>query len=228
MKEYDDYPWKNKVDLSNLNNGKGRSFLREALFQLADLKLKPYTDETDKVGKIFDKLRMKADPAVFIRDVHRHIYITVKKLADADSSEDIIKIASRKWNENGQRWTYWQQRGEGLIGKKGHKGIYKSWPVSMQELSDVHRDVEALNHLLHYAVKQGVDKGLLAKAIKAHTNKMVETGTLKKMTKPPAKLTRDDIPSNRQEWYTQWRGLRTAPGSRDRDVLRSLIEKYPF
>ena len=136
-------------------------------------------------------------------------------------SEELFRTLK---SENHQRWTYWQQRG-GVLKRDDHKKIYEFWDISMQELSDLHRNIEALNHMLRRA-SHDTSKGESAKLsteIKKLAQEIVDSDTLEKMTKPPAKFNRPDIPNKPVAYHQQWRTLRTAPGSRNNHVLRERL-----
>jgi hypothetical protein len=91
----------------------------------------------------------------------------------------------------------------------------------MQDLSDLHRDVEALNHLLqdNLGFRKATESSLAA--LKTHVGTMVERGILETVSKAPSSLVREDIPAP-AEYQKIWRQLRTAPGSRDMHVLEQL------
>lgn len=239
QRELNEYPDKDKIDLSNLNTEEGKAFFREAMEQIVSLRsdydlcgLKPFSDEFNHViSEIADIRRetsAKTDPLTLLQEVHQHVFQTIKALATTENPDQIFETARRKGSEIRKRWTNWQQIGDDIwrSGKENaHKAIYQAWPIQMQELSNLHRDIEALCHLIEHIDKD--NKEPRSKAIKALAQRIMNAGTLEKMCQAPQTLTRDDIPSDWREWYTQWRTIRNASGvSRDRHVLRELNETF--
>lgn len=115
-----------------------------------------------------------------------------------------------------------------MLENANHKRIYELWDISMQELSNLHQDIEALNHRLGDPIN--CDKKNLpsmAQALQFHSDTIMKAGTLEKMTQPPQNLIRDDIPDDVNKWYTQWRTMRNAKGARYHDVLNKLFKRFP-
>jgi len=230
---HDAYPNKEEVNLLDLNNDKGAVFVRRAMgemrFQKKSLQLS--AADIPAMYEVYDALCSKADPLELMKDISVQVRDTVKKLAEATTDREVKKIVKEKNQADSQLWADWQHLGEKLLKTQGHKAIYERYPVTMEELSNLHRDVEALTLLLESVFPDPDDEeapkpALVVRSIKTHVQTMIASGILEKVSQPPSPpAVRNDIPSKESDYDHDWRKLRTAPGSRQMDVLNAFFAK---
>jgi hypothetical protein len=220
---YNSYTKKDEVDLSDLNTEKGKNFARKAFgdmrFQTSELGMSE--EDSCKMDDVYKELCKQTNPVIVLGEIHEQILETVQSLANAKTPEQIEQIADDKSIKHEDLWTQWQQTGESLKRDQGHKVIYEQWPITMQELSNLHRDVETLNLLLQRLYDR--ENGNHISATGTHVKAIIDSGVLEKVSKPASYHEREDIPLDPSEYAKQWRQLRTVEGSRDKDVLKTLL-----
>ncbi len=233
LDEYQALPKDKRPDIADLNNPKGIDFLTDTTFLLADVKrrFKSVSDTRySEIGDVYDALRKKMDPLEFMRLTQQKIFDIAERLSKSDKQK-IKKLSAQVSNEYGRRWGSWQQVGEGLIRhKKDHKAIFRAWPVSMEELSGVHQNVEALKSLNDYMHmfslgNKSLKPNKLAGAIKEQSQTLTDSTALSKMLTKPTNTKRPDIPSDFNVYQQQWRELRK---DRERDIVATLKDKYQW
>lgn len=224
LAEYNTYPFKSEVDLSNLNTKAGNLFLQDALMQIVDIKglLGSNTAPTEAAGEILDGLKKKTPRLELLQHIHKSVLTTVRALATEENNIKLIEMAKSESNKNSKTWGLWQSVGEGLRRNAGHMVVYKAWPISMKELSDLHRNIEALTHLMEQARNPNEEIEKLAKGIKILSVRILQDQTLEKMSASPGRISRDDIPGNANEYNRIWKQLRKASGARPEDVVQAL------
>lgn len=117
-----------------------------------------------------------------------------------DNELDILENYYESLTEN---WTKWQQECDSLKYKYGHKAIFEHFDITPKQLSDVHRYIESLHmSLLKFMRKQNPEYKELIPQL---ANKIMQDGTLEKLTQNSQQTERNDIPDNIKEWQTYWR-----------------------
>lgn len=145
-------------------------------------------------------------------------------------------------NQLRENWEQWQQCGDALLWNKGHKRIFEAWDISMQELSELHRDMETYIQLYFFTLmldpvrdammSSGVSPASstqhqdMCAILQAISQNMLDRKTLEKLTHKPGNYFRPDIPDNADTSRQQWRKLRSKPENRTISSIKQLKSIY--